>query len=51
MADDLRFYEFIPRLFPQAPQFADFFNKPEQAEATTTRPKRRRTNSSSGVVV
>lgn len=32
VADDLRFYEFIPKLFPQAPFFADLFNKPEQAE-------------------
>lgn len=31
-ADDLKFYEFIPRLFPPAPGFKDFFAKPENAE-------------------
>jgi 3-hydroxypropanoate dehydrogenase len=31
-ADDLRFYEYIPRLFPPAPAFRDFFAKPENAE-------------------
>ncbi|MGD0462397.1 MAG: malonic semialdehyde reductase [Tepidisphaeraceae bacterium] len=30
-ADDLRFYEHIPRLFPQAPGFKDFFAAPDNA--------------------
>ncbi len=32
VAYDLQFYEFIPRLFPQAPGFRDLFAKPENAE-------------------
>jgi len=31
-ADDLRFYEYIPRLFPAAPAFRDLFTGPENAE-------------------
>jgi len=33
-ADDLKFYEHIPRLFPMAPHFKEMFNKPEAAERT-----------------
>ncbi|HEX4056358.1 MAG TPA: malonic semialdehyde reductase [Tepidisphaeraceae bacterium] len=36
IAYDLQFYEFIPRLFPQAPGFRDVFAKPESAERTKT---------------
>jgi len=32
VADDLRFYELLPRLFPQSPEFADYFSKPGQEE-------------------
>jgi 3-hydroxypropanoate dehydrogenase len=31
-ADDLKFFEHIPRLFPVAPGFKDMFAKPENAE-------------------
>jgi 3-hydroxypropanoate dehydrogenase len=31
-ADDQKFFEHIPRLFPVAPQFKDIFAKPEAAE-------------------
>ena len=31
-ADDQRFYDHIPRLFPPMPAFRDFFAKPENAE-------------------
>ncbi len=31
-ADDQRFYEHVPRLFPQAPGIRDFFAGPENAE-------------------
>jgi 3-hydroxypropanoate dehydrogenase len=34
VAFDLKFYEFIPRLFPQSPGFRDVFAKPESAEQT-----------------
>jgi 3-hydroxypropanoate dehydrogenase len=32
IADDQRFYEHIPKLFPQAPGYKDFFAAPENAE-------------------
>jgi 3-hydroxypropanoate dehydrogenase len=35
-AYDLRFFEHIPRLFPQNPGFKDMFTKPEAAEFTKT---------------
>jgi 3-hydroxypropanoate dehydrogenase len=31
-ADDLRFFEFVPRLFPQAPGLKDYFAGPDNAE-------------------
>jgi 3-hydroxypropanoate dehydrogenase len=34
-AADLKFFEHIPRLFPHAPQFKDFFAGDEKAEAAT----------------
>jgi 3-hydroxypropanoate dehydrogenase len=34
IADDLRFYEHIPKLFPQAAGFKDFFADPKNAERT-----------------
>jgi len=34
VATDMRFYEFVPRLFPHNPQFADLFTKPGQEEFT-----------------
>ncbi len=36
VANDLRFYEHIPRLFPQNPKFADLFTAPGQEEFTRT---------------
>jgi 3-hydroxypropanoate dehydrogenase len=36
IADDLRFYEFIPRLFPHNPQFAELFKQPGKEEFTRT---------------
>ena len=33
-ADDLKFYEHVPKLFPVAPQFGAMFAKPEAAERT-----------------
>jgi 3-hydroxypropanoate dehydrogenase len=33
-ADDLKFYEYIPRLFPPAPGMKAMFDKPEAAERT-----------------
>ncbi|MHB2015543.1 MAG: malonic semialdehyde reductase [Candidatus Xenobia bacterium] len=36
VADDQRFYEFIPKLFPQAPHYKDYFAAPENAEAART---------------
>ena len=33
-ADDLKFYEHMPKLFPVAPQFKDFFADPANAEKT-----------------
>jgi len=35
-AMDTRFYEFIPKLFPQNPDFAKIFTKPGQEEFTRT---------------
>jgi 3-hydroxypropanoate dehydrogenase len=34
IANDLRFYEYVPRLFPQSPKFADLFTAPGQEEFT-----------------
>jgi 3-hydroxypropanoate dehydrogenase len=34
VADDQRFYEFIPKLFPQNPKFVEMFTKPGQEEFT-----------------
>jgi 3-hydroxypropanoate dehydrogenase len=34
VADDMKFYEFIPRLFPQMPKFQDMFTKPGAEEFT-----------------
>jgi 3-hydroxypropanoate dehydrogenase len=36
IANDSRFYEHIPRLFPQNPKFADFFTAPGQEEFART---------------
>jgi 3-hydroxypropanoate dehydrogenase len=36
VANDSRFYEHIPRLFPQSPKFADMFTAPGQEEFTRT---------------
>jgi 3-hydroxypropanoate dehydrogenase len=36
IANDLRFYEHIPRLFPQNPKFADMFTAPGKDEFTRT---------------
>jgi 3-hydroxypropanoate dehydrogenase len=36
IADDMRFYEFIPKLWPQNPKFAEFFTKPGQEQFTRT---------------
>ncbi len=36
VANDLRFYEFIPRLFPHNPKFADLFTAPGKEEFTRT---------------
>jgi 3-hydroxypropanoate dehydrogenase len=36
VANDLRFYEHIPRLFPQSPGFADLFTTPGKEEFTRT---------------
>jgi 3-hydroxypropanoate dehydrogenase len=36
IANDLRFYEYIPRLFPQSPKFAEMFTSPGKEEFTRT---------------
>jgi 3-hydroxypropanoate dehydrogenase len=36
VANDLRFYEYIPRLFPQNPKFAEVFTAPGKEEFTRT---------------
>lgn len=36
VANDLRFYEYIPRLFPQNPKFAELFTAPGREEYTRT---------------
>jgi 3-hydroxypropanoate dehydrogenase len=36
VADDMKFHEFIPRLFPHNPQFADLFKQPGKEEFTRT---------------
>ena len=36
IADDMKFYEFIPRLFPHNPQFAELFKQPGKEEFTRT---------------
>jgi 3-hydroxypropanoate dehydrogenase len=36
VANDMRFYEFIPQVFPQNPKFADLFTAPGQEEFTRT---------------
>jgi 3-hydroxypropanoate dehydrogenase len=36
VAADSRFYEHLPRLFPQMPQFADFFTGPQHAAFAQT---------------
>jgi 3-hydroxypropanoate dehydrogenase len=36
VANDMRFYEYIPRLFPQNPKFADLFTAPGKEEFTRT---------------
>jgi 3-hydroxypropanoate dehydrogenase len=36
IANDSRFYEYIPRLFPQNPRFADMFTAPGMEEFTRT---------------
>ena len=36
VANDLRFYEYIPRLFPQNPKFGDLFTAPGMEEFTRT---------------
>lgn len=32
VAEDSRFFEHLPRLFPQNPEFADYFSKPDQED-------------------
>lgn len=34
VADDMKFYEFVPKLFPHNPQFADLFTQPGKEEFT-----------------
>jgi 3-hydroxypropanoate dehydrogenase len=34
VAHDMKFYDFIPKLWPQSPGFADYFKKPGQEEFT-----------------
>ncbi len=34
VADDMRFFEFVPRLFPHNPKFADLFTQPGREEFT-----------------
>jgi 3-hydroxypropanoate dehydrogenase len=36
VAEDSRFYDHLPRLFPQIPQFADLFKGPQNAELAQT---------------
>ncbi len=36
VANDMRFYEYIPRLYPPSPAFADLFTKPGSEEFTRT---------------
>jgi 3-hydroxypropanoate dehydrogenase len=36
VADDMRFYEFVPKLFPQAPQFGALFTQPGKEEFAKT---------------
>ena len=36
VANDMKFYEFIPRLFPHNPKFADMFAQPGKEEFTRT---------------
>ena len=36
VADDMRFYEYIPKLFPHNPKFADLFTQPGKEEFTRT---------------
>ena len=36
VATDSRFYELMPKLWPQSPQMADMFQKPDNAELTKT---------------
>jgi len=36
VADDLRFHEHLPRLFPQAPKFSEMFTQPGKEEFTRT---------------
>ena len=36
VANDMKFYEFIPRLFPHNPKFADMFTQPGKEEFTRT---------------
>jgi 3-hydroxypropanoate dehydrogenase len=36
VANDLRFYEYVPRLFPQNPKFAEIFTAPGKEEFTRT---------------
>jgi 3-hydroxypropanoate dehydrogenase len=36
VADDMRFYEFLPRLFPHNPKMVDLFTRPGQEQFTRT---------------
>jgi len=36
VANDMRFYEFIPKLWPHSPEFANLFTKPGQEEFVKT---------------
>jgi 3-hydroxypropanoate dehydrogenase len=36
VANDMKFYEFVPRLFPHNPKFADMFTQPGKEEFTRT---------------
>jgi 3-hydroxypropanoate dehydrogenase len=36
VADDMRFYEYVPQLFPQAPKFSEMFTQPGKEDFTKT---------------
>jgi 3-hydroxypropanoate dehydrogenase len=51
VADDLKFYEHIPKLFPHYPQFADMFTAPGQEEFTKTHAFRNATLQGAYVII